>query len=55
MLQFKAFSNGYSLDNYYEKCGALPDTIIIVKTISGKIIGGYTPLSFYPAGGKWTC
>jgi hypothetical protein len=48
-LVFKASSNGFRLHKYYEKCGDLVNTIIIAKTTKGKIIGGFTPLSFNPS------
>ena len=34
------------MDKYYEICGKLNNTIMIVKTTKGKIIGGFTPLCF---------
>jgi hypothetical protein len=49
LFQFKASSNGFKLDKYYEKCGNLPNTIIIAHTTKGKIIGGFTPLRFSPS------
>ena len=54
IFKFKASSNGFRLTKYFEQCGDLTNTIIIAKTKKGKIIGGYTPLSFYPPGNKWT-
>ncbi len=42
------------MKNYYKDCGDLTNTIIIAKTTKGKIIGGFTPLSFNPSGNKWT-
>ena len=46
--QFTASSNGFRLPKYFEQCGDLTNTIIIAKTTKGKIIGGFTPLSFNP-------
>ena len=42
------------MSKYYQQCGDLTNTIIIAKTKKGKIIGGFTPLSFYPPNNKWT-
>ncbi len=49
VLVFKASSNGFRLPKYFEQCGHLTNTIIIVKTTKGNIIGGFTPLSFNPS------
>ena len=48
VFKFKASSNGFRLPKYFQQCGDLTNTIIIVKTKKGKIIGGFTPLSFNP-------
>ena len=50
---FKASSNGFRWPKYLEQCGNLTNTIIIAKTKKGKIIGGFTPLSFNPSD-NWT-
>ena len=42
------------MSKYYQQCGDLTNTIIIAKTTKGKIIGGFTPLSFNSPGNKWT-
>ena len=52
--KFKASVNAFRLPKYFEECGNLENTIIIVKTTKGKIIGGFTPLRFFPAIKKWT-
>jgi hypothetical protein len=44
---FKARENNYSLRKYYEKCGTVPDTIVLALTNKGKVFGGYTPFCFY--------
>jgi hypothetical protein len=48
-FKFKASSNGFRLPKYYQECGDLTNTIIILKTTMGKIVGGFTPLSFNPS------
>ncbi len=53
LFQFKASSNGFQLNKYFQKCGDLTNTIVIVKTTKGKIFGAFTPLSFNPPGNKW--
>ena len=53
VFMFKASSNGFRLPKYFQQCGDLINTIIIVKTKKGKIIGGFTPLSFNPSV-NWT-
>jgi hypothetical protein len=52
-FKFKASTNGFKIAKYFELCGDLTNTIIIAKTKSGKIIGGFTPLSFNPSA-NWT-
>ena len=47
--KFKASSNDFKIKKYFEQCGDLTDTIIIARTIKGKIIGGYSHLSFNPS------
>ena len=54
-LVFKASSNAFKTQKYIQQCEYLTNTIIIAKTTKGKIIGGYTPLSFKPPGRNWTC
>ena len=54
VLKFKASSNDFKMNKYFQQCGDITNTIIIVKTTKGKIIGGFTPLSFNPPGNKWT-
>ena len=52
-FKFKASSNGFRLPKYFQQCGDLTNTIIIARTTKGKIIGGFTPLSFNPSV-NWT-
>ena len=53
VFKLKASSNGFKMNKYYQECGDLTNTIIIAKTKKGKIIGGFTPLSFNPSV-NWT-
>ena len=48
VFKFRASSHNFKLYKYFQQCGDLTNTIIIVKTTKGKIIGGFTPLSFNP-------
>ena len=48
-FKFKASSNSFKIYKYFEQCGDLNNTIIIAQTKKGKIIGGFTPLSFNPS------
>lgn len=48
-LVFKARNNGFKMNRYFEQCGDSTNTIIIVKTTKGNIMGGFTPLSFNPS------
>ncbi len=52
-LLFKASSNSFKIDKYFKQCGDLTNTIIITKTTKGKIIGGFTPLSFNPTANQY--
>ena len=49
VFMFKASSNDFKMNKYFEQCGNLTNTIIIAKTKKGNIIGGFTPLSFDPS------
>ena len=52
-FKFKASSNGFKMNKYFQQWGHLTNTIIIAKTKKGKLIGGFTPLSFNPSV-NWT-
>ncbi len=39
---FKASDNDFKISKFYEICGKLNNMLILVKTTTNKIIGGYT-------------
>jgi len=45
-FRFKASHYDFNMSEFYRDCGKYNHTIIIAKTTKGKILGGYTPLSY---------
>ena len=43
---FSASSNQFSANKFHKKCDKYHHTLVICKTECGKIVGGYTPLSW---------
>jgi hypothetical protein len=43
-LLFSASKNNFSIKKYFDVCGKIPNTVIMVKTEYDKVIGAYTPL-----------
>lgn len=46
-LLYRASENDFSVAEFHKKCDNIPDTLTIIQTEFGKIIGGYTPLIWY--------
>ena len=42
-LVFRASRDGYTGDNFYQKCSSYYPTVVIIKNNYGKIFGGYNP------------
>jgi len=45
-LLFKASLYGFSVSQFIAKCHNIPNTVVIASTNMGKLIGGFTPLSW---------
>ena len=45
-LLFKASEHDFKMSKYYELCGEQNNTMVICKTTTDKILGGYTPVKF---------
>jgi hypothetical protein len=43
-LLFQASKNDFSIQKYFDVCGKVSNTLIILKTEKDKIIGAYSPL-----------
>jgi len=52
-LLYQASKNDFSLEKYYDFCGTMTDTIIIVLTNRKKILGGYTPFCLWNGDDGW--
>ncbi len=47
-MLMRGSKNGFDINEYFELAGQSTDVLVLCKTKGGKIIGGYTPLSFKP-------
>ena len=45
-LLFRASEHNFEAKAFHEYCDGKPQTILLVKTNYGKIIGGYTPIEW---------
>ena len=45
-LLYRASDNQFLAKKFHEKCDGIENTVTIVETEFGKIIGGYTPLKW---------
>ncbi|CAM5999475.1 unnamed protein product [Sphagnum balticum] len=45
-LLFRASENNFSVKAFHQHCDNETDTLVVVQTEFGKIIGGFTPLSW---------
>jgi hypothetical protein len=45
-LLFKASQNGFLAGKFHQICDGIFNTVTLIKTEFGKIIGGYTPLKW---------
>ena len=53
-LLYRGSKNEFSVEKFHQKCDGKEDTITIVETQFGKVIGGYTPLKWEsPQSGQW--
>ncbi len=43
---YRASENNFKVDKFNEKCDNIPHTLTLCETVHGKIIGGYTPLTW---------
>lgn len=42
-LLFRASENEFFIKEFYKKCSDIKNTLIMIKTEFGKVIGGFTP------------
>ena len=48
--------NDFSVEKFHDACDGISHTVTLVKTQFGKIIGGYTPLTWQPSqDDQWCC
>lgn len=52
-LLYRASENAYSVAEFHKKCDNISDTITILETEYGKVIGGYTPLAWNSSKKHW--
>lgn len=45
-LLYKSSNEGFSAEKFKANCSGITDTVVLALTNTGKIIGGYTPLSW---------
>ena len=49
-LLYRASSNDYSTEKFWELCTNIPNTLVVILTEHHKVIGGFTPIPWktYP-------
>jgi hypothetical protein len=52
-LLYRASENGHSVAEFHKRCDNIGDTMTILETEYGKIIGGYTPLAWNSTKKHW--
>lgn len=52
-LLFRASENNFSANEFHKKCDTFGDTITLIETEYGKVIGGYTPLAWNSSKKHW--
>ena len=45
-LLYRASDNEFSVKKFHQKCDGIENTVTVVETEFGKIIGGYTPVKW---------
>jgi TLD len=52
-LLYRASENGYLAQEFHKKCDTITNTLTLVETEYGKVIGGYTPLAWSSTKKNW--
>ena len=52
-LLYRASESDFSVAEFHKKCDNITDTITIMETQYGKVIGGYTPLAWNSSKKHW--
>lgn len=52
-LLYRASQNHFSASEFHKKCDSITETLTIIETEYGKIIGGYTPLAWNSSKKHW--
>lgn len=52
-LLFRASEANYSIHEFHKRCDGQSQTLTILETEFGKIIGGYTPIPWSSAKKQW--
>lgn len=52
-LLYRASENNFSALEFHKKCDNIPQTITLIETEYGKVIGGYTPLAWNSSKKHW--
>jgi hypothetical protein len=45
-LVYKGSIHGFDLSSFYEKCGKLERSVVVIESELGKVFGGYADRSF---------
>ena len=45
-LLYRATDNDFSAQKFHDSCDYKPDTLVVVRTIRGSVLAGYTPLQW---------
>lgn len=52
-LLYRASENNFSAAEFHKKCDGHQDTLTLIQTEYGRVIGGYTPLTWNSSKKHW--
>ena len=53
-ILYRASDHGFSIAKFHEICDNIPNTLVLIKTEFGRVIGGYTPVPWNSSKKHWT-
>jgi hypothetical protein len=43
-LLYRASEHNFDIKKFHEKCDSVPNTLVLIETEFGRVLGGYTPI-----------
>ena len=53
-LLYRASENNFSAKAFHKMCDNIPNTLVLIQTETGEIIGGYSPLTWNSSSKHWS-